>query len=205
MLNKSPPQLDDMAAEALVLHGPRADDRYHDLTSQPEGRMIMQARIVAGIVGGLVAGLVFGIMMQMMTAPTPEGELVPMMAMVAMILGSESLAVGWIYHLFNSAVIGAIFGGLFGGLVHGYGGAFGWGALYGFIWWILGGLVLMPVFLGMQPFAPLMMEEMRPVAMGSLMGHLVYGLILGGGYATLRRGAIPPLARPRAPGAAPRL
>jgi hypothetical protein len=164
----------------------------------------MQARIIAGVVGGLIAGVVFGVMMQLMTAPTPEGGRVPMMAMVAKILGSDSLAVGWVYHLFNSAVIGAIFGWLFGTLVHGYGGAFGWGALYGFIWWIVGGLVLMPLLLGMQPFAPLMMEEMRPVAMGSLMGHLLYGLILGGSYAWIGRGAaLPTAARPQAP--APRM
>jgi len=40
----------------------------------------------------------------------------------------------------------------------------------------------------MAAFAPLMMEPMRPVAMGSLVGHLIYGLILGGGFAILTRG-----------------
>ena len=43
----------------------------------------------------------------------------------------------------------------------------------------------MPLFLGMPPFAPLQMAPMRLVAMGSLMGHLIYGLILGGGFAML--------------------
>lgn len=41
---------------------------------------------------------------------------------------------------------------------------------------MLGGLVLMPVLLGMPAFAPIAMEPMRPVAMGSLVGHLVYEL-----------------------------
>src|SRR5688500_9979911 len=45
--------------------------------------------------------------MQMMTAPTPEGAPMPMMAMVAMVVRSESPIVGWLYHLLNSAVIGA--------------------------------------------------------------------------------------------------
>jgi hypothetical protein len=53
------------------------------------------------------------------------------------------------------------------------------------VWWILGGLILMPVLLGMSAFAPLMMPPMRMVAMGSLIGHLIYGLILGGGFAWL--------------------
>jgi hypothetical protein len=52
----------------------------------------------------------------------------------------------------------------------------------------------MPLFLGMPAFAPLQMEPMRPVAMGSLVGHLIYGVILGGGFAMLRRG-IPGLTR----------
>jgi hypothetical protein len=51
---------------------------------------------------------------------------------------------------------------------------------------VLGGLVLMPLLLGMPAFAPLMMEPMRPVAMGSLMGHLIFGLILGTTAAWLR-------------------
>ena len=38
----------------------------------------------------------------------------------------------------------------------------------------------MPLGLGMPPFASIMMPAMRMVAVGSLIGHLVYGLILGG-------------------------
>jgi hypothetical protein len=103
-------------------------------------------------------------------------------AMVGQVVGSPTVVTGWIYHLFNSAVIGAIFGLLAARRELGYGAGLGFGAAYGFIWWILVGLILMPMFLGMQAFAPLMMEPMRPVALGSLMGHLIYGLILGGVY-----------------------
>jgi len=85
-------------------------------------------------------------------------------------------------------VIGAIFGWLLASRSQHVGSGLGWGAIYGFAWWILGGLILMPVFLGMAPFAPLMMEPMRPVAMGSLIGHLIYGLILGGAFAMLTQG-----------------
>ncbi len=148
----------------------------------------MFGRIGASIVAGLIAGVVFGMMMQMMMAPTPDGGQMPMIAMVGQIVGSPTAGAGWLYHLFNSAVIGAIFGWLFGERVHGYGSAFGWGAAYGFVWWILGGLILMPIMLGMQPFAPLMMPPMRMVAMGSLVGHLIYGLILGAAFAWLYRG-----------------
>jgi uncharacterized membrane protein YagU involved in acid resistance len=90
--------------------------------------------------------------------------------------------------LFNSAVIGAIFGLLLGGRSQRVGPAIGWGAVYGFVWWILGALILMPLLLGMPPFAPLQMAAMRPVAMGSLMGHLLYGIILSAGFAMLKQG-----------------
>lgn len=142
----------------------------------------MRTRIRNGIVAGIVAGIPFGMAMQMMSAPTPDGQIIPMMGMVAMVVRSQSLFVGWVYHLFNSAVIGAIFALLLGSQVRGYVSSVLLGLLYGFGWWILGGLVLMPLFLGMPALAPLAMVDMRPVAFGSLLGHVMYGLILGLGY-----------------------
>lgn len=52
-----------------------------------------------GAVAGLVAGLVFGMIMQMMAAPAPDGGQIPMMRMVAMVVRSDSVLVGWVYHL----------------------------------------------------------------------------------------------------------
>ena len=154
----------------------------------------MRSTVTAGAVAGLVAGIVFGLLMQMMSAPGPDGSPVPMMAMVAQVVGSSSVAVGWLYHLFNSAVIGAAFGLLLGARVGGSlrrGAA--WGAGYGILWWILGGLILMPLFLGMPPFAPLRMAPMRPVALGSLVGHIIYGVVLGLALARLLARADAPL------------
>jgi len=141
------------------------------------------SKIMVGIMGGLIGGVVFGMMMQMMDAPNGK----PMMAMVAQVVGSESFFIGWLYHLFNSAVIGAIFGWLFGSRVQSIGSGLLWGVLYGVFWWVLGGLILMPLFLGMSPFAPLMMEMMRPVAVSSLIGHIIFGVILGVVFALLTR------------------
>ena len=146
----------------------------------------MRSRVGAGVIAGLMAGIVFGMMMQMMSAPTPQGGHMPMMQMVAMVVRSDSIAVGWLYHLFNSAVIGAIFG-LVLGRMSSYGAGLGWGTLYGIFWWILGAQILMPVLLGMPPFASIMMPPMRMVAVGSLVGHVIYGLILGGIFVWLRQ------------------
>ena len=147
----------------------------------------MRSKIGAGVLSGLIGGFVFGMMMQMMTAPTPDGKEMPMMQMVAMVVRSQSMVVGWVYHLFNSAVIGAIFGWVLGSRSNSYGAGLGWGAGYGVFWWLLGAQILMPIFLGMPPFASIMMPPMRMVAVGSLVGHVIFGLILGGTFVWLSR------------------
>jgi hypothetical protein len=89
----------------------------------------MGSRVAASTGAGVIAGIVFGAMMHMMTAPTPDGGQMPVIAMVGRIVGSPTVTAGWVYHLFNSAVIGAIFGWLLGARVQGYGSALGWGDL----------------------------------------------------------------------------
>ena len=147
----------------------------------------MQSRIGAGVVAGILAGIVFGLMMQMMTAPTPEGGRVSMMVMIAMVVRSKSMVVGWIFHLFVSAVFGAIYGLFLGDRAKDYGSGALYGAGYGIFWWVGGALIAMPVLLGMPPFASLRMPEMRPVAMASLLGHVIWGVILAELYVRLRR------------------
>ncbi len=123
-------------------------------------------RIMGGIVGGIAGGLVFGAMMGMMG----------MLPMVASVVGSQSALVGFVYHMFNSVIIGAIFGFAFGNQSHTFAQGAVWGLLYGFIWWILGPLVLMPLMLGMGlQFG----AAFTPPMLMSLMGHLIYGLITG--------------------------
>ena len=150
--------------------------------------------VLAGVLAGLAGGVAFGLMMQFMTAPAPDDGQVPMMQMVANVVRSDNLAVGWVYHLFNSAVLGAIFGLLARNRLSSYAIAVGGGAIYGLVWWVLGALILMPVFLGMAPFAPLTMVPMVPVALGSLVGHLIYGVILGTGYLAILATRMPALS-----------
>ena len=57
-----------------------------------------------------------------------------MLPMVASVVGSESAAVGFLYHMFNSVVIGAIFGLVFGAWSHTYGQGAAFGLLYGACW-----------------------------------------------------------------------
>ena len=155
----------------------------------------MRPRWLDGAVAGLAGGLVFGVMMQLMSAPTPDGGRIPMMAMVAAVVRSDSLAVGWLYHLFNSAVIGGLFGAILGQRADSFERGASLGALWGIVWWIVGALILMPLFLGMPALAPLRMAPMRPVALASLAGHLLFGSVLGLAYVRLRRSRSVPIAR----------
>jgi uncharacterized membrane protein YagU involved in acid resistance len=139
--------------------------------AHPAPRTFSVSNVGDGVAGGLVGGVVFGILMQMMG----------MIPMIAMLVGSESTAVGWLVHLFNSALFGAVFAVLFGRLSVDWGKAIGLGLVYGAGWWVLGALLIMPLWLGMDPFV------LNTTAWQSLVGHLLYGLLLGIVFATLAR------------------
>ena len=122
--------------------------------------------IKSGINAGLIAGVVFGAMMGMMG----------MLPMIAMLIKSESAVLGFVLHLVFSAIIGGTFGLIFGHAALNKGTGVLLGLLYGVIWWVLGPLVIMPVWLGMG-----IQLSAKGVAMAipSLWGHLVFGFILG--------------------------
>ena len=138
------------------------------------GRGTFRGRLVGGLLAGLVGGLLFGILMGMMG----------MLPMVAMLIGSQDGTVGFIVHLVISAIIGAGFGLLLGGKVATPGQGALWGAVYGFIWWILGPLLIMPSLLGMGPQVGM---AFAPAMLMSLIGHLVYGIAAGLTYPWLAR------------------
>lgn len=169
----------------------------------------MRSKTGAGIAAGLLAGLVYGIVMQIVTMPAPmpaggtpmsgaggmpmSGESrVPMMAMVAQVVRSDSLVVGWIFLLIMGMAMGAVFAWAFGDRAVRIGGGLAWGLLYGILWWALGTLVLMPILLGMPVFGPLTMASMRPGAMWSLASYLLSGPILGVAFACLHGGQAGP-------------
>jgi hypothetical protein len=133
-------------------------------TAQATGTGIdVSRRMAAGALGGLVGGIVFGLMMQMLD----------MIGMVAMLVGSESLAVGWLVHLGISVLLGAGFGLVSVKGLDAFGPGVAMGVGYGIVWWVLGALVAMPARLGMPTFT------INTMAWQSLMGHVVFGAILG--------------------------
>lgn len=120
-----------------------------------------------GIIGGLVAGLVFSVLLGMMGV----------FPMLAGLVGLSSAFAGFIIHLIISALIGIIFGIIFDGIISdSYGKGISWGLIYGLIWWFLGPMIIMPILLGAVP--QISITVMRSQFAG-LIGHLLYGLILG--------------------------
>jgi uncharacterized membrane protein YagU involved in acid resistance len=136
-------------------------------TSVTPTTVALTNRLIAGIAGGLAGGLAFGILMQMMG----------MIPMVAMLVGSTSVAMGWLAHLAISAFIGATYALLFARHATGLVPAVLTGMAYGVLWWVLGALLLMPARLGMPVFT------LNTMAWRSLLGHLLFGLVLGAVYA----------------------
>ena len=123
-------------------------------------------RLGAGALAGLVGGVVFGAMMGMLG----------MLPMVAGLIGSKEAGVGLILHLVFSAIIGAGFGLSFGNRATTLGQGAIWGGLYGFIWWLLGPLLIMPSMMGMGPQFGM---ALAPPMLMSLIGHLIYGVLTG--------------------------
>lgn len=129
------------------------------------------ARLGAGVVGGLVGGVGFGILMQAMD----------MLPMVGDLVGNDTIGMGWLVHLFNSALFGAIFVLLFYRWLGPLGPTAALGLVYGVLWWLVGALWIMPAWLGMSE----MIFEIGNPQWQSFVGHLFYGLLLAVVYVLL--------------------
>lgn len=127
-----------------------------------------QQGVVHGVLGGLAGGVVFGLMIQSL-------------GMIGMPVGSESVAAAWVVHLAISALFGAVYGAVVAPRVSGWGPGLGAGLVYGALLWVVGPLLLMPAKLGMPLFT------INTMAVQSLVGHLVFGLVLAAVVVTLSR------------------
>src|SRR5260370_42280293 len=121
--------------------------------------------LVAGGLAGIVGGWAFGQWME-------KAHFFPL---IAGLVGSSSPGLGKTLHFVIAVIIGATFGLLFQRDVRGYGSSLGWGLAYGIFWWFLGPLTLKPLLLGHAPDWSLAQGQ---ELFGSLMGHIVYGLIV---------------------------
>ncbi len=134
-----------------------------------------------GAYGGLAGGLIFGMLMGMMgTLP-----------MIGSMIGQPTAAAGFAVHMANSVIIGVGFAIVLGRFVSGTPSGVGVGLAYGGAWWILGPLTLMPLLMGMG-FGVNWNAAAAVAMLPSLVGHLMYGGVLGLVYSWLRHRDVGP-------------
>ena len=141
-------------------------------SNKPDAAFNWTRAIVAGGLAGLLGGFIFDRWMS-------SGEFFPLLSGLSDLPSrTSSLTLQFVI----AVVMGVIFGLLFQRDVRSYGSSMGWGVGYATLWWFLGPLTIFPLFSG----TPLDWSSDSGSAMfGALVGHILYGLILGVSYATL--------------------
>jgi len=134
---------------------------------------IFAKSIVAGVIGTVVM-TIFMLMAPMMGMPEMNiGK------MLGMFMGVPAI-VGWMTHFMIGSVLAIFYAVLFQPKFPGNGVVRG--MMFGLIPWLMAQVVVNPMmgagFFAMNTPAPMAM------VMGSFMGHLVYGAVLGGVYGT---------------------
>ncbi|MDS0297281.1 histidine kinase [Halogeometricum sp. S1BR25-6] len=135
----------------------------------------------AGVVAGLLGSIAFGAMM----AVVSPGALT---AAIPAMYGLSGGMAGTFIHLSHGAVLGVAFAAVlrarpdFGNTV---GRATAAGAAYGVVLWVVLAVLVMPVWLSAVGFAGA--PSLPNVDAMSLLGHVVYGAVLGAAYPMLRR------------------
>lgn len=145
-------------------------------------------RLWHGVLGGLLGGLVFAGIMALNGTLVRMGMLT--LPLIGRMVGFESSVVGFLVHMINSAVIGALYVVVFGRVEKGMVDGLHLGMLYGAVWWFLGPLTLMPLILG-EPLGTRWNLGAILSMFPSLIGHVVYGWILGMTVGAFRDRSLP--------------
>ncbi|MGM0590972.1 MAG: DUF6789 family protein [Halobacteriota archaeon] len=138
-----------------------------------------QGRWKGGVAAGLVASAVMGIMLTMQMTPVIQNA-------IPALYGLSGGAAGWVAHMAHGAVLGVVFAGTVEAIGSGDDAtkSAGLGIAYGVVLWIVLAAVVMPIWLGAVGFPgtpPL--PNVNPM---SLVGHIVYGVVLGVVYPYVR-------------------
>ncbi|MFI9817712.1 hypothetical protein [Saccharothrix variisporea] len=131
-----------------------------------------------GVFAGLAGGVVFGLLM--------AG--VGMLPTVGMLIGVDNAFVGFLVHLVVSAIAGGLFGLISRKVADKMVPVYAMSALYGVVWWLLGALIVMPLWLSVT--ADSAMSDMVFVVGNaqwvSLFGHVFFGWVTGATLLALR-------------------
>jgi uncharacterized membrane protein YagU involved in acid resistance len=141
-------------------------------TNAAESQFHWGRAIVAGGFAGVLAGLIFDRWMS-------AGNYFPLLSGMSE-LPSRVTSLGLQFAI--AVLMGVIFGVLFQRDVRSLGSCMGWGVGYAILWWFLGPLTILPLL----SHSPLDWSAAGASdRFGALVGHILYGLILGVSYATI--------------------
>ncbi|KTD22277.1 Uncharacterised protein [Legionella lansingensis] len=125
--------------------------------------------ILNGIIAGIVAGIVFAIFLFMGGMTETLGAMI----------GMPTKLGGLIVHVAVSIIAGIVFALILGWLIHSWIAAIIWGLLFGVAMWIVGPMTLLPYMAaGIPLFSKWTMAGIQ-ANIPPLVGHLIYGLVLG--------------------------
>jgi uncharacterized membrane protein YagU involved in acid resistance len=149
-------------------------NRFPTLQRVRADKLDLSRAAAVGGLAGIIGGWAFGQWMAKVNH----------FPLIAGLIHLSSRNAGVALHFVFAFIIGASFGLLFQRDVRGYGSSLGWGLGYGIFWWFLGPMTLMPLWQGRSlNWSYLHAQQLY----GSLVGHIVYGLIVGLIYATVDR------------------
>lgn len=133
-------------------------------------------RFSATALAALAGGVGMGLVLWSLTDALPA---------IGGLYGVQSLTIGWIIHLFHSVVFGVLFASVVDGplfrLDRSTGGPVTLGVGYGLLLWAMAAGIVMPLWLNVVGIeAPI-----PRLTFPSLVGHVVWGALLGGLYSQL--------------------
>lgn len=132
---------------------------------------------IAGLVGGIGGSLAMGVAVLAMNTPTLAVAIPSLYGLAP----PPAPVVGMGVHVVHGATLGVVFAGIVGALaLDSPGTVVGVGLAWGVVTWALLAALIMPVWLGTigSPASP----PFPNFAVPSLLWHLIYGAVLGGGY-----------------------
>ncbi|MFC7082029.1 hypothetical protein [Halorussus caseinilyticus] len=142
-----------------------------------EQEIVVERTWTGAALGGLAGGLVFGVLLQTLGT----------MPVIASLYGMESALAGWMAHLFHSVVFALVFAAAVVRTDYrdaGLGPITALGAGYGVALWFVAAAVVMPLWMGALGMdAP----AIPNLDANSLVGHVLYGAVLGAVFAVARR------------------
>lgn len=145
-------------------------------------------RAIAGLVAGLAAGAISGIMYLLMSVPDIYGFGNPLLSLIAHLVGSDDVAVGWSFNLFCSTMVGVIYGLFAGPMVRSMPRALLSGLIAGLAFWGVSALVLLPLLGGTTGVMyTVTTTSLGPIGLGLLIGSSVFGVLMGAVFLLLYR------------------